>query len=257
VYTLEAIASRCSDVELFQNPEDLDLMERLHLTRRARLLGNGIDLGRFDASRVSTEERRRLRAEFGADDDTVVVGAVGRLVVEKGFEELFDAVAALDERRYLLVVAGSEDPEKRDALRQSTIEAARQLGVVFLGHRPDIERVYAALDVFALPSHREGFPRAAMEAQAMSVPVVATNIRGCRQVVADGRTGLLVAPRDVSALARAIAHLGDNRELRARMGAAGRARALVEFDEQRVVERVHQAYIDVARRKGLSLGDLL
>src|SRR5436190_18673262 len=77
VYTLEAIASFCSDVELFQNPEDLALMQRLHLTRRAQLLGNGVDLVRFDASQVSTEQRRRLRAEFGATDDTVVVGAVG------------------------------------------------------------------------------------------------------------------------------------------------------------------------------------
>jgi len=257
VYTLEAIASRCSDVELFQNPEDLALMERLHLTRRARLLGNGVDLVRFDASRVSAEERHRLRAEFGASDGTVVVGAVGRLVAEKGFAELFEAFAALDRRRYLLVVAGSEDSAKRDALSQSMISSARQRGVVFLGHRLKIEAVYASLDIFVLPSHREGFPRAAMEAQAMALPVVATNIRGCRQVVEDGLTGLLVERRDPDALARAITLLGENRDLRARMGAAGRARALVEFDERRVVERVSHAYIDVARRKGLALGAML
>ena len=170
---------------------------------------------------------------------------------------MFDAFAALDRRRYLLIVAGGEDHAKRDALSQSTIGAARQRGVVFLGHRLDIEHVYASLDLLVLPSHREGFPRAAMEAQAMAVPVVATNIRGCRQVVEDGRTGLLVEPRDPKALARAIARLGGNRELRARMGVAGRAHAVVEFDERRVVERVHHAYIEVARRKGLNLGAFL
>jgi glycosyltransferase involved in cell wall biosynthesis len=253
VYAVEAFAARCSDVELIQNPEDLTLMRRLHLTRNARLLGNGVDLARFDPSRFTADERRRARAEVGARDDTVVVGAVGRLVAEKGYPELFDAFAMLDPSRYLLVVAGGQDAAKADALPPSRLDDARRRGVVFVGHRDDVERVYAALDLFVLPSHREGFPRAAMEAQAMGVPVVATNIRGCRQVVDDGRTGVLVPPRDRRALADAIARLGDERARRAAMSAAARARARSEFDERRVVERVLRAYADVARRKRLRL----
>jgi glycosyltransferase involved in cell wall biosynthesis len=256
VYALEALAARCSDVELYQNSEDLALMQRLRLTRNARLLGNGVDLARFDPSRFTAEQRRRARVELGARDDTVVVGAVGRLVAEKGYPELFEALATLDPRRYLLVVAGSEDLAKHDALNSAVLKAARRRGVVFLGQRDDIELVYASLDVFALPSHREGFPRAAMEAQAMAVPVVAADVRGCRQVVDDGRTGVLVPRGDPSALAREIGRLGDDQSLRVRMATAARARAAAEFDERRVVERVHRAYIDVARRKRLDLGAL-
>jgi glycosyltransferase involved in cell wall biosynthesis len=254
VYALEAVAARFSDVELVQNPEDLALMQRLHLTRNARFLGNGVDLERFDAGRFTPVQRRRARAELGANDDTVVVGAVGRLVAEKGYNELFAAMRALDVDRYLLVVAGGEDPHKGDALDKTALADARRRGVVFTGHRHDIEAVYSALDVFVLASHREGFPRAAMEAAAMGLPVVATDVRGCRQVVDPGRTGLLVPVGDARRLAQAISGLGDDPANRIRMGLAARARAVREFDERRVVERVMSAYGDAARSRGVHLG---
>ena len=165
MYGLEGFAARFSDAELVQNPEDLALLERLHLTEHALLLGNGVDLTRFDGARFSAEARRSARAALGACDDTIVVGTVGRLVAEKGYPELFEAMAALDPRRYLLVVAGSEDPDKTDALPPAILDAARSRGVVFTGHRDDIETLYSAMDVFVLASHREGFPRAAMEAR--------------------------------------------------------------------------------------------
>jgi glycosyltransferase involved in cell wall biosynthesis len=256
VYAVEAAASRFSDAELVQNPEDLALMQRLRLTRNASLLGNGVDLTRFDRRRFGADERRDARAALGARDGTVVVGAVGRLVAEKGYPELFEAMTLLDSGTYLLVVAGAEDHAKRDALAAPVVDAARRRGVVFVGHRDDIETLYAALDVFALPSHREGFPRAAMEAMAMGVPVVAADVRGGRQVVDDGRTGFLVPRRDPPALARAVSRLGEDAALRARMAAYARERAETCFDERRVVERVTAAYRRVARLKGVDLGTL-
>ena len=87
VYFLEAIAARFSDAELAQNPEDVDLMSRYRITvrKRMKLLGNGVDLRRFDPDRVDPAARTRLRAEWGVGDDTIVIGIVGRLVAEKGF----------------------------------------------------------------------------------------------------------------------------------------------------------------------------
>jgi glycosyltransferase involved in cell wall biosynthesis len=254
VYALEGIAARCSDAELFQNPEDLALMERLHLTRRARLLGNGIDLGRFDPARFSSDERAAVRAELGADDDTVLVGAVGRLVAEKGYPELFDAVVALPDQ-FRLVVVGGMDPEKPDSLTPAVIERAEAHGVQLLGHRDDVDRLYAAMDVFVLASHREGFPRAAMEASAMALPVVATDVRGCREVVVPGVTGTLVPVRDPAALTAALLALGDA-STRSRMGAAARSQAVAHFDERRVVETVLESYREAARAKGVDLANL-
>jgi glycosyltransferase involved in cell wall biosynthesis len=256
VYTLEAIAARCSDAELLQNPEDLALMERLHLTRRARLLGNGVDLTRFRPDAVTADERRALRAELGADDDQVVIGCVGRLVAEKGYPELFDAARTLPRDRYVVVVVGADDPDKPDALPRHVVEAARDAGVRFLGQRADVERLYCAMDLFALPSHREGFPRAAMEAAAAGLPVVATDIRGCRQVVDHGVNGLLVPVNDPEALAGALRTLGDDPERRARGATTARAIAEARFDERDVVARVLDTYRDVAADQGLHVGGL-
>lgn len=255
VYALEAIASRCSDAELIQNPEDLELMTRLHIVRpeRARFLGNGVDLSRFSAARFTAGTRERLRAEVGLTPEHVVIGTVGRLVAEKGHRELFEACSSLGEP-FRLVVVGAADPEKPDALSRDELDRAAEAGVIFLGHRDDVDAWYCAMDVFALASHREGFPRAAMEAAAMGLPIVATDIRGCRQVVQHGRNGLLAPVGDVSALRRALQTLGLDPSRRAHMGREARSIAVEEFDEQRCVDRVMATYEEVAHRKRRPLG---
>ena len=240
VYGIDGIASRFSHVELVQSPEDLELMRRWRIAprRKLRLLGNGVDLRRF----VPADRSRRsaARAELGVGPDDVVVGLVARLVAEKGVPELVDAVARLGPPFRLLVI-GPHDPEKADALPQGLLDDARAAGAVLTGHREDVDQLYAAMDVFCLPSHREGFPRAAMEAAASGLPVVATDIRGCRQVVDDGITGDLVPVRDPAALARALRPYADP-AVRAERGAAGRTKAEADFDEADVVARVLAAY---------------
>jgi glycosyltransferase involved in cell wall biosynthesis len=102
--------------------------------------------------------------------------------------------------------------------------------------------IYTATDVYVLASHREGFPRSAMEAAAMGLPVIATDIRGCRQVVDHGKTGLLVPLGDVEALAAAVTDLAGAPERRQAMGNAGREKALRQFDQRTVIERTLAAY---------------
>jgi glycosyltransferase involved in cell wall biosynthesis len=117
--------------------------------------------------------------------------------------------------------------------------------------RKDVDRVYQGLDIFVLPSHREGFPRAAMEAAASGLPVIATDIRGCRQVVEDGVNGFLFPVRDVDALTAAINGVGSDEGLRSQMSRASVDRARAHFDERQIVKRVMGAYAEVAVRKGL------
>jgi glycosyltransferase involved in cell wall biosynthesis len=176
-------------------------------------------------------------------------------VREKGFLDLFAAGAQLGDR-YRVVVAGPDDDAKSDALTGAEIAAARAAGVTFLGMREDIDRVYAAMDVFTLPSYREGFPQAAMEATAMGVPVVATDIRGCRQIVEHGVTGLLVPVRAPARIADAIRTIVETPGLADTMGAAAVDRAHRQFDERRVAEVVIDAYVTAlsrGRRRGRSL----
>jgi glycosyltransferase involved in cell wall biosynthesis len=248
VYGIERLAAFCSHAELIQNPEDLETLAHLGVPRRKlHQLGNGIDLARFAPGRVSAPRREALRREMGAGPDDVVCGTVARLVWEKGYRELFAAAASLRGRHPELkvVVIGETDHSKADAVTPTDIDAARANGVVFLGHRHDVEDLYAAFDVAVLASHREGYPRTAMEAAATGLPIVATDIRGCRQVVDDGVTGLLVPRGDAAALATAIGALVADASRRDRMGQAAIEKARREFDQQRVIDITLGIYRDL------------
>lgn len=254
----EAFAARFSDAELVQNPEDLRSLTRWRVNprQRAALLGSGINLDRFVPDKIDSTKRSAIRDRLGATDGTVVVGVVGRLVQSKGYHELAEAARLLGDRfavdRYVVVAIGSSELDEAEALTPEDIRAAEDAGIVFLGHREDVDELYGAMDVFAFPSHRESFPRAAMEAAASGVPVVASDVRGCRQVVDHGVTGLLVPFGDPEALADAIAELGEDPDRRTGMGKAAVARAEERFDEKLVVQTVLDTYHEVATRKGLS-----
>lgn len=254
VYGLERLASTCSDAELVQNPEDVTTLRRtLHEpASKITLLGNGVDLNRFRPDPTG-ERRRLLRDELGVGDTTVVVGAVGRLVAEKGYQELFAAWErlALEPDDAVLVVVGPDDPDKADALPRSVVDTAKRAGVRFLGMRDDVDDLYHGLDVYVLASHREGFPRSAMEAAAVGLPIVATDIRGCRQVVTDGVNGRLVPARDEVALAAALGELVGDAGRRSTMGAASLERARREFDQQRCIDITLATYERLLTAKGL------
>ncbi len=246
VYAAERVAAAFGDIELVQNTEDVaTLVGRLRVpARKVRLLGNGVDLRRFDPDRVEPAARDRLRAEWGIREGEVVVLTVGRLVREKGIVELLEAARDLSVRGVpvRVVVVGPTDDDKSDAIDRSTFDDARRHGTVLTGERTDMPECYAAADAFVTASWREGFPRSAMEAAAMGVPTVATDIRGNRQVVSDGETGLLVPVRDAAALAAAIERLAGDAELRVSMRRAAIAKAAAEFDQERVIERTLAAY---------------
>ena len=249
VYTLERLAATCSHAELLQNPEDLPVMRRLRVPNdRLTVLGNGVDLHRFTPAR-SGDGRARLRRELGVEPSTVVIGFVGRLVWEKGYRAVFEAATRLQDLDVAFVVVGPDEPDKAGAVPASEIAAAEAAGVRFLGARTDMVELYGAFDVYGLASHREGYPRSAMEAAAMGLPIVATDIRGCRQVVVDGHTGALVPVGDGAALASALRRLALDPALRARQGRAGRDRAVAHFDDRAVVATTLRIYEEILGRR--------
>jgi glycosyltransferase involved in cell wall biosynthesis len=254
--TMEKVAARCSDVILSQNSEDIQtaVQEGICSPDLIKPLGNGIDIGRFDRNRLSSDLLDQKRQELSIPEGVPVVGFVGRLVREKGILELMEAAVQIrkqiPEVRFLLV--GPIDREKPDVL---TPEVAGKYGpadsCVFTGMRQDMPELYALMDVFVLPSHREGFPRSPMEASAMGVPCVVTDIRGCREAVEDGRNGYLVPLRDPQAVEMAVLDLLRDKEKACRMGRNGRQMAEERFDEQLVFERVIAEYKHQLAVKGL------
>ncbi len=257
---MEKIAARCSDIILSQNSEDIEtaIREGICRSEQIKLLGNGIDIKRFDCNALDQAIVAQNRAELGLPPEAPVVGFVGRLVREKGILELLQAIKIVQQHfpAVRLLIIGPVDNEKPDAL---TPKIAQEYGVAqlcaFTGLRHDMPELYALMDVFALPSHREGFPRSPMEASAMGVPSVATNIRGCREAVEHNRNGLLTPLGDVPALAQSIIQLLTHQEKARQMGAEGRQMAATRFDERAVFEKVKAEYRRLLLAKGFPAPD--
>ena len=234
---VEGLASRFSHAELFQNAEDLASLRSALRRGRAEVVGNGVDLDRFA---FDPEARAKVRAELGVADDELLVGGVGRRVAAKGLFDYAAAAHRLSGRARFLWV-GPDEPDKADAVH------GQLDGVELLGQRDDMPAVYAALDVFVLPSYREGLPRSAMEAAACGRPLVLTDIRGSRELGTDGVEVAFVPPGDPAALAR------DHRRPPRRCPppvAAGRGRqrrATAEFDQRDVARASVRAYWTASR----------
>jgi glycosyltransferase involved in cell wall biosynthesis len=198
----------------------------------------GIDLARFKRTDAIDEQARSIRREHGIDEGAVVVGYVGWLVADKGVTELVDAFATLAGARddlHLLMIGA--DGTARDPLPTRTLDAVRQHPRIHHAGLVDEPAVYyAAMDFCVLPSRREGFPYAPLEAAALGVPTIATAVTGCVDAVADERTGLLVGPEDPGALRDAIRRLADAPEDRSRLGDAARSRVCEHFSSQRMVD---------------------
>ena len=230
---------------LSQSQEDISMAVRRKICDTAKIgyIGNGIDSARFSASNGAA--RTGLRAQLGFAADDFVVGSVGRLVAEKGFKDLFAAAERLHPSHSAIrfVVIGPQDSARRDAISPARLRQLGERGIIhFAGWQDTMSDWYSMMDLFALPSHREGLPRACMEASAAGLPVIASDIRGCREVVRHEETGLLVPMQDASALAAAIETMMSDR-LRARqMGENGRVYIRKEFSSARVLARLCAFY---------------
>jgi len=167
-----------------------------------------------------------------------VVGCVARLAREKALDVLLDALALLPDVNALLIGDGPE----RSALEEQAVALEVADRVVFAGWQPEPARFFPSMDVFVLPSRFESFGLAVLEAMLAGLPVVACDVGSVGELVVDGTTGLLVPPDDASGLADALRRLLDSPELRARMGAAGRRRALELFAPEIMARQYETLY---------------
>ncbi|MDP2340153.1 MAG: glycosyltransferase [Deltaproteobacteria bacterium] len=225
-----ASIARSNGVALHVSNEDIHTIYR------------GRDLGRFHPP--SARERDEARQANGLGDVFVVV-TVGRLLARKGHRELLEAFARVRREvpSALLVVGDGMERERLEALRDELV-----LGddVRFLGTRHDVATLLRAADLFAFPSHYEGFPGALIEAMASGLPCVATDIEVHREAIVDGENGRLVRVCDPSALATAIVEIATEPKQRARMAARARETALSMFDVNRVAKSYREIYQKVA-----------
>jgi glycosyltransferase involved in cell wall biosynthesis len=208
---------------------------------RLRLIENGVQVP------PPTELGRRpeLKRDLDCEPDTVLIGSVGRLSIEKGHRILIQAAALLRDRypRARFVLIG--DGPLRDELKSLAVELGVDKIVRFGGWRSDMETVYRGLDIFALPSFTEGLPMALLEAMSYGVPSVTTRVGGCPDVIATEQMGRLCSTGDPSAFAEAMAPLIESAALRASMSEAGYARVSEHYSMARYVREFSELYDQV------------
>ena len=203
---------------------------------------NGIDAAGFDPDRVP----KARDVDWAWAEGCTVIGMIATFDRCKGHTYLFQACAKLKTRsstRWRCVLVG--DGRENDALKEEVARLGLQEEIQFLGYRYNIAEIIKGIDIVVVPSEQEAFPRVVLEAMAMQVPVVASDVGGLPEAVVHDRTGVIVHARDVDALAVAIENLIESPERRKLMGVRGRERVLRYFTIQENIRKIEQIYDEV------------
>ena len=250
----ERLLGKATDTLLTQSQEDAlsAVQDGIRPDGKVAWIGNGVDMTQFQPG----PPRPEAKASFGIPPAAPVVGFMGPIIAEKGVLELvegFEQALKSVPDAYLLmagdVINGDRDLRTKEIIRARIEKAKLASRVIFAGYQEDISSFMQAIDLFVLPSHREGMPRSIIEAMASGKPVVATNIRGCREEIVHNVTGLIVPLRDGEALGKAMARILSDPALARRMGDAGRQRVEARFDERLVLDREVQVYQKLVEEK--------
>jgi len=233
------MAARWTDRIIELTPGGIDEHLAKGIGRREQFVSifSGIDLERF---RRAPERRRKTRERLGVSDSEFLVGGVGRLEPVKGFTYFMDAARVLtgESPRVTFVHAG--DGAQAEAFRKQA--ASMEGRIRFLGLRDDIPELMAAFDALVVPSLNEGMGRVIVEAGAAGTPVVASRVGGIPDIVQDGRTGFLVAPRDPRAIVESLRSLAANPAQARELGQNARAHIVPAFGVERMVMRIEALY---------------
>ena len=261
--TLQRIICRFTDMTIFQNSDDYGYFLENDLctdNNSALVLGSGLDLTEFMCPNLDDETINSLRSEFGLIGG-ITVTMISRLIKYKGVEQFLKAAQILHERysdlNFLLV--GPHESEGRQAINQDLLEKYSTF-VKYLGPRQNIREILLLSDIFVLPSYyREGIPRVLLEAGAMGLPLVTTNMPGCRDVVRDGWNGLIIEPRSVDSLVVALERLILSPAQRSDMGKRNIEYIKEHFDLKIVAKSYSEIYESLLQNYGAQspAGDLL
>ena len=231
---------------------EVAIKEKIAPQEKFIYLGRDIDVDRFNPERFDKDFIEKKKKELKIGLDKKVIGIIARLVEEKGYIDLFKAMQIVlkDLADLLLLAIGPEEPEKKDGITSDVAKKYNlENNVIFLGARDDVQELYPLMDIFILPTHREGLGASILEAGAMGLPVIATNTGGCPEAVDDGKTGILVPVKAPQELAKAIIYILGNKKKAELMGLAAREKILKEFDKNIVCKRLVGEYDKMTKNK--------
>lgn len=233
----------CVSPSLMERSIEDHLCPASKMTILAKGTCNGIDTqGKFNPENIDADKLKQYREKYGISDDDWVVGYTGRLVRDKGIIELVRAFHKLGENHPHMKLLLMGMFEERDALPDDVKEKIlHDKSVIYTGFiNEDQQYFYAMMNVYVLPSYREGFPTGTLEAQSMGIPVITTRVTGCRDAIVEGQTGVHTEI-DADDIARQIAKVHDER-LDQRWRQKARDWVVENFDEKKVWDEIEKLY---------------
>lgn len=236
---------------------DFILAEKFTNPKKLKVIGqgssNGIDTQHFNPA-LFTETRTKLRSEFNIPKDSFVFVFVGRLVGDKGINELVKAFQQWNKQRNTqsatLLLVGFLETEL-DPLQPEVLEAIEtDPNIIAVGYQEDVRPYLAASDALAFPSYREGFPNVVMQAGAMGLPAIATDINGCNEIVIPNVNGLLIPPKNTEALTEAMQEIVTNPDLYQKLQRTAREKITSRYERQDVWEALLATYQGLLDEEG-------
>ncbi len=209
---------------------------------------NGVDVDVFDPEKLK-DTGRNIRKQLNIPDAAIVFGCVAAIVGDKGINELIEAFVEISKSNrdaYLLYVGQTAE---KDPIKEANLKIlSNHEKIIALGWQREPQNYMAAMDVFVLPTYREGFGVVNIEASAMALSVISTDVPGPRESIVDGRTGLLVPARTVEPLILAMQKLLDDRDLACELGRAGRQRVMENYEQKMLWNKILEHRKSLLRR---------
>jgi N,N'-diacetylbacillosaminyl-diphospho-undecaprenol alpha-1,3-N-acetylgalactosaminyltransferase len=230
---------------IVQNSDDKKILGRLIGVRKKIEMIKGSGVNADFLSVTSKDSLANIRKELNLQSSDVICTFVGRLVFEKGIRELLEAAINISKtkQRIKFLIIGWADSHNPSCISHEYINNLKSYSnIIFLGKRNDVRDILSITNIFVLPTYREGFPRSVLEAMAMNLPIISTDVPGVREAVKQDLNGVLVPVKNVEKLANAITLLADNHSEQIRMGKEGRRLVEQEFNSMIIFKKISQIY---------------
>ena len=237
---IEKFFAYFTDLIFFQSIEYYNISKKHNFLDDDKLfhIGNGVDSTIFIPKSII--DMSKTKKKLGIPDNSFVIGSICRLVEEKGILEFLDAAEMISKIYpdvYFLLIGSRLDTEHNTNINKQIFSKKKKLGdkLLLLGHRNDIPELLSILDIFCLPSWREGLSRSIIEAMFMAKPIITTNIRGCREQVDHKKNGLIIPIKSSKKIFNSVKFLINDPDTRKKFGKNARKKAIKFYDEKNVL----------------------
>ena len=214
---------------------------------------NGIDTSYFDPSFFNYESKRTIRKNLKIGDNDIIFLFIGRLVSDKGINELVNSFTEIvpEYNNIKLLLVGTYEHDLDPLDKETLYLIKNNENILSVGYKVDVRPYFAVSDIFAFPSYREGFPNVVIQAGAMGLPSIVSDINGCNEIIIDGENGIIIPSKDKNILKEKMKLLIENAEFREKLKGNARNMITSRYEQQIVWDAMLKEYRDLLNEKGV------